>query len=370
VWPDPQEAALGEWTDLAGAIHVHSTYSDGAGDIPAVMAGAAAAGNVDFVLLTDHNTQRPLRDGWESRYEDQRPFLLIGTEVTVEEGAFILALDLPPEWEPIKQRPPQEAIDAVRAERGIALISLPFDVKHPWRDWETRGYVGLEVLNLSTVARRHINFLSLLWLLPVARMRGVPAALRQIVTRPDQALHRWDSLTAGGERQMIGLGALDAHAMMKIGARKYPIPSYTDSFRVVTTHILVPHADSESDASTRKRALYSALRQGRCYFAYDCLGDPAGFSFHGRPADGGPAIPMGGRGCIGTVLEAAAPGASTLIRLFRNGKLVAASWSGGLRHCAGERGAYRVEVSRHSARLGPLALGARPWVFSNPLYIT
>ena len=33
-----------DWIDLAGAIHAHSTYSDGAGDVPTVMAGAAEAG--------------------------------------------------------------------------------------------------------------------------------------------------------------------------------------------------------------------------------------------------------------------------------------------------------------------------------------
>jgi hypothetical protein len=57
-----------EWRDLAGAVHVHSTYSDGAGDVPTVMEAARRAG-VDWLLLSDHNTQRPLRDGWQERYE-------------------------------------------------------------------------------------------------------------------------------------------------------------------------------------------------------------------------------------------------------------------------------------------------------------
>jgi hypothetical protein len=60
-----------EWQDLAGALHVHSTYSDGAGDVPTVMDAAREAG-VDFVLLTDHNTQRPLRDGWRTGTGESR----------------------------------------------------------------------------------------------------------------------------------------------------------------------------------------------------------------------------------------------------------------------------------------------------------
>src|SRR5690242_6172776 len=75
-----RDSGEGDYLDLAGALHIHSTYSDGGGDIPTVIAGACEAG-VDFVLLADHNTQRPLRDGWEQRYEE-RPLLLIGTEVT------------------------------------------------------------------------------------------------------------------------------------------------------------------------------------------------------------------------------------------------------------------------------------------------
>ncbi|MES2459566.1 MAG: hypothetical protein V4671_03225, partial [Armatimonadota bacterium] len=142
-----------DWADLAGAIHAHSTYSDGAGDIPTVMSGAAEAG-ADFLLLTDHNTQRPLRDGWEERYAKSSPFLLIGTEVTVEQGAFILALDMPREWEPTKAQKPQVAINEVLAHGGLPLVSLPFDVKHPWRDWNATGFEGLEVLNFSTIARR------------------------------------------------------------------------------------------------------------------------------------------------------------------------------------------------------------------------
>ncbi len=96
---------LREWRDLAGALHIHSTYSDGASDVPTVMEAAKEVG-VDFLLLTDHNTQQPLRDGWEARYEE-KPLLLIGTEVTVEQGAFLLALDMSPNWEPTRYQPPQ-----------------------------------------------------------------------------------------------------------------------------------------------------------------------------------------------------------------------------------------------------------------------
>ena len=368
--PQNRDTDLPHLADLAGALHAHSTYSDGAGDIPTVMAGAAQAG-ADFLLLTDHNTQLPLRDGWEDKYIKNSPFLLIGTEVTVDKGAFILALDMPSAWEPTKAQKPQVAIDEVIAHGGLPLVSLPFDVKHPWQDWDATGYEGLEVVNFSTIARRHINLLSLVWLLPLYKLRGMMSVLRALLTRPDQAMARWDGLTAGGKRPMVGIGALDAHALMKIGKKKYPIPSYADSFRAAMTHVLLPRdTTSSSDPNRRKRAVYDALRSGNCYFSYDCLGDPKGFRFAGRNKTGTADVSMGGAASIGTKLAAQSPERRTLIRLFEGGKVVSGSVTGQLEHIAETPGAYRIEVYRYAARIGPFFFGARPWIFSNPIYVS
>ena len=57
-------------------------------------------------------------------------------------------------------------------------------MKHPWDAWDATGCEGLEALNLSTVAREHINLLSLAWLLPLWKLKGELAVLRAICTRP------------------------------------------------------------------------------------------------------------------------------------------------------------------------------------------
>jgi hypothetical protein len=334
------------------------------------MAGATEAG-ADFLLLTDHNTQLPLRDGWEQTYTKKSPFLLIGTEVTVEKGAFLLALDMPGEWEPTKGQKPQVAINEVRDHGGLPLVSLPFDVKHPWRDWDAVGFEGLEVVNFSTIARRHINLLSLAWLLPLYRLKGMMAVLRALLTRPDQAMARWDGLTAGGKRQMVGIGALDAHALMKIGKRKYPIPSYADSFRAAMTHLLLrPDDVTPNDPDRRRQAVYDAFRSGRCYFSYDCLGNPKGFMFTSRNKKEESDVLMGGIATLGTELAVESPGIRTLIRLFQGGNVVSGSTSGRLKYAAAAAGAYRIEVYQFSFRIGPFFFGTRPWIFSNPIYVS
>jgi hypothetical protein len=343
--------------DLRGGLHVHTcTYSDGASDVPTVMAAAKAAG-LDFVLLTDHNTLAPLHDGWEEKYPvTDSPFLLVGTEVTVEGGAFVLALDFPNNgWEPTKEIPSQEVINDILAQGAWPLVSLPFDMKHPWEDWDATGCEGLEVINFSTIARRHINIPSLLWLLPLYKLRGSVAAISAICTRPDEAIRRWE-MEIEKKGKSVGIGALDAHALMKIGKKKYPIPSYEDSFKALTTHVLVEKRD--------KPAIYAAFRGGNCYFSYDCLGDPTGTQFYSASGK-----TMGDSAPLGEALIAHSPLPKTLIRLYHKGRVVAASVDSYLSYTPTERGAYRVEMYRYAGKVGNLFLGLRPWVFANPIYV-
>ena len=48
---------------VSGAIHVHTTYSDGSGTVPEVAAAAQEAG-LAFVILSDHDTLKALEEGW------------------------------------------------------------------------------------------------------------------------------------------------------------------------------------------------------------------------------------------------------------------------------------------------------------------
>ena len=71
----------------------------------------------------------------------------------------------------------------------------------------------------------------------------------------------------------------------------------------------------------------------------------------------------------GILLTARAPRTRALLRLYRNGRLVAAARGGRLDYQATKPGAYRAEVYLYRHRVGRLCLGAKPWVFSNPIYL-
>ena len=182
--------------------------------------------------------------------------------------------------------------------------------------------------------------------------------ISSLCARPDAALARWDAELAAGKKS-VGLGALDAHALMKIGKNKYPIPSYENSFRAVTTHV--------HSAERTPDAVHTAIREGNCYFAYDCLGDARGMEF---AADSplSPAQQVVPREGVGVRVYARAPDPKALVRLYFRGKVVAAGW-GELTFTAKEPGAYRVEVYKVARRVGPICLGARPWIFTNPIYV-
>src|SRR4030066_610546 len=64
--------------EYKGAIHMHSTYSDGTKTIPEIIRIAKNCG-LDFILFTDHMTLKPLEDGYQGWHD--RLLVLIGYEI-------------------------------------------------------------------------------------------------------------------------------------------------------------------------------------------------------------------------------------------------------------------------------------------------
>ncbi len=75
-----------------GAIHVHTTFSDGAAGVEEVAAAAVEAG-IDFLVVTDHNPMRPEQrpdDGWYGSV-----FVIFAEEISTDQG-HLLAFGVPP----------------------------------------------------------------------------------------------------------------------------------------------------------------------------------------------------------------------------------------------------------------------------------
>jgi len=388
---------LPRFYDYAGAMHVHSTYSDGAGTVGEI-AGAANRAGLDFLVLCDHSSLQARadgEDGWRGR-----TLVLIGTEVTTDTG-HLLALDVPASFLPA----PDDALAAQRAIQGsggLGFVALPCDLKDHWRDFSRlEEGIGLEVFNLSAIARAKINLPALAAVWRRYRGRRPQSAFSLVSARPAPELRLWDRLTAPPRpglpaRRVVGIGSLDAHAVMKFGRRSLPIPTYDQVFRTLRTHLVTSQPLSHGEGPTRGRQaarerdealVHAALAAGHCYMAYDNFADPAGFTFEAQPAAGTPPprfsspLPLAVMGddlllpAVAAserpafVLTAQAPRTRSLVRLYRDGRLVAAARGGRLEYAVDRPGVYRAEVFLYRHRLGGLCLGAKPWIFSNPIYV-
>lgn len=384
-----QTLSLPGFYDYAGALHIHSTYSDGAGTVPQIAKAANDAG-LDFIVLCDHESlaaRRNRQDGWHGR-----TLVLVGTEVATDTG-HLLALDVPDTFLPT----PHDADAAQRAIHdggGFGFIALPCDLKDHWRDFaRRRPGIGLEVFNLSAIARTKISLpaLALIW----RRYHSAQPqrAFHLVAARPTRELALWDSLLTPPDpthpaQPVVGIASLDAHAVMKFGRRSFPYPTYEEVFRTLRTHVVsrTPLTYGEDlDGERRTQAtqadtalMHSALAQGHCYMSYDNYADPTGFVFEASPATSAknapPAAVMGDSLTLendytSLRLTVQAPRTRSLVRLYRNGRLVAAARGGRLDYVAAAPGVYRAEVFLYRRRLGSLCFGAKPWIFSNPIYL-
>lgn len=385
-----QTLAMPRFYDYAGAMHVHSTYSDGAGTVEEIAAAANRAG-LDFLVLCDHSSLQAHtdgKDGWRGR-----TLVSIGTEITTDAG-HLLALGVPPSFLPAPHDA-EPAQAAIQSSGGLGFVALPCDLKDHWKDFRRMSDgIGLEVFNLSAIARTKINLPTLAEVWRRYNSRSPQKAFDLVAARPAPELKLWDTLTAPPQpglpaRRIVGIASLDAHAVMKFGGRSYPFPTYEETFRTLRTHLLMSEPLSCGEAPSQKRKalekdnalVHSALALGHCYMAYDNYADSTGFTFEAKPLAGesklatalmGDALTFPAESAPGApafLLTAQTPRTRSLVRLYRDGRLVAAARGGRLDYAADAPGVYRIEVYLYRHRIGSLCFGAKPWIFSNPIYL-
>ncbi len=342
--------------EIVGAIHGHSTYSDGTGSFPEILAAAQAAG-LDFLAMTDHDTLQPLQDIGEGFHG--KTLLLIGCEVSPPTN-HLLALGA--STCPSRDQPPQDYIDELRAQGALTFLAHPHDRGVPlakipsyrWDAWPIDRYTGIEVWN-------HLSDWS-------GNLGKLPHALRGVVkphsflAGPEaETLALWDE--AGRTRRVVGIGGLDVHDV-RIGRRPLQLRvfPYPFAFRALLCHVLVP--DWPPALEDAKTALLAAVAAGRLYFANHAMGDPRGLAFRGLTAAGDEAVQMGDE-CEAPGprrLQLTAPRAADL-RILRDGQVIAHSFGRDLACEVGGAGVYRAELRiRRGGRL-------YPWAFTNPIYI-
>jgi len=333
---------------IAGAFHVHTNRSDGAGTIDEVAAAAARAG-LRFVILTDHDDGTRPADPPSYR---SGVLIVDGVEISTSGGHYAVVGMEPPPY-PIAGEP-RDVVEDVARFGGFGVVSHGDSPKPElkWTDWDA-PIDGLEWVNLDTEWRRSGTV-------------TVAKALLGYVFRPSEAigslirhaptmLRQWD--VAATHRRLVALAALDAHS---------GLPSYDACFRTLTTRVELD-APLSGEAAGDARALLAALRAGHHYTTIDARAVPGRFNFTGRRGDH--VAREGDSMTEGEPLDlnvyADAPPRSRIV-LLRNGEVVADSGETRLAYRApGDRAVYRAEVR---LRADP-ATEPVPWIVSNPIYV-
>ena len=350
-----------ELHDLTGVLHVHSLYSDGTGTVEEI-AAAARANELDFVLLTDHDTLAAKERGEEGWHGSV--LVLVGEEVSPYRENHYLAfgLDQPIDHAGLR---PAEIVERVTQAGGFGFLSHPFSKGSerfrrgaggmPWRDLECDGYTGLELWSFVTDSGEQLRSVR-----DLIRFVATPG---RFVDHPPRAnLETWDRLCA--TRRCVALGGIDAHQVgIRIGNHvPLRLMAYKRSFRYLRTHLLVqrPHTrELEHD----RELIDEALRGGHAFIAMDALAPARGFRFW---SDGDPALTMGDEAPAGDrprLLQAELPRPAHM-RLMRDGEQVAvARNSETLGYQADGPGVYRIEAYLRTHGRD------RTWILSNPIYL-
>lgn len=351
--------------DYKGLIHVHTTYSDGAGTAEEVAETADRAG-IDFLITTDHNTLQPMMDQKEGWYHQL--LLLNGEEIRMDVKEYALALGISREVQR-NGRDGQAVVDEIQGQGGMAFISHPIHPRHEWKDWGMKRMTGMEIIDASE-QWEGANPFAVLWALMTYPLNSSYAFLN-LFNKPRDVLAVWDKINQ--TERMVGIYSVDLHGQIRIRKGKYiRFPPMEKVMPLATNHLLLPEP-FQGDPVLDKKMVYEGIREGHLYFSIDLLGDPTGFLFQGTTGNGGKILMGDELTPSGPVtLTASLGGAfqpdSYRIVLIKDGEVVSESSTSPLVFEATDTGVYRVEVE--IKRRSPFFLPrSNTWIYSNPIYL-
>ena len=363
--------------EICGCIHLHTTFSDGGCDYPALVKAARDAG-LDYIGVTDHMTLKGqsagnagLRDG---------VLVLVGYEHNDERNLnHYLAFGTNEIIEGVTD--PQKYIDQIKKKGGIGFLAHPAEKRdyfgnlptsmcdappmsdtiksvikggatappYPWTKWDVKGYDGIELWNQMSD-----------WMEQLSGWRSVIKLFyprRFLANAPPSLLVKWDELNRAGF--ISGIGGVDAHTRkFSFGPFYYTIFPISIELRGIRTHLYIDESVCGDEKKMTQAAL-TALKDGRGFISNFRQGDARSTLIYSESKSGNVQYP--GRSSD----EADPPAAihvklpakvKARIRFLRNGKEVQSTQGNEAQLKISESGVYRAEVYKRS----------NVWIYSNP----
>ena len=347
-------------TRYTGAIHVHSTYSDGGGTVADIVRAGQRTG-LDFVVLTDHDTLQPRFDGHQGYHDGL--LLIVGEEVNTSAG-HLLALGV---GRDVDQRGPLGLPALVREisdAGGLSIAAHPTG-RRPWTDWTLEEMDGLELLNADSEWRddgvlelaRAVVFLPFL----------PDGVFNSLIDRPDEAIRLWTHRAL--HQPVTVIGSVDAHERIPLwGERHLSFPTYERLFGLIRTYVITD-TELTGDAEIDEAMLVDAIRRGSCYLVLEGYEPAPAFSF--ELTRGAIRTPMGSSVGFqeGERIHVTAPSSGPVrIRLYRNELPLIETEGHELFVEVPGPGVYHAEVYQQR---GTLLRGERQrlWIISNAIRV-
>lgn len=265
--PDPDPGLSPRYS---GAIHIHSTYSDGGGSVEDIVRAGQNAGP-DFLVLTDHDTMQPLIDGHQGYHDGL--LLLVGEEVNTSAG-HLLSLGV---GRDVSQDGPlglPALVEEISESGGVSIAAHPTG-RRPWTDWTLEEMDGLEVLNGNSEWRDDgvLELLRAFVFLPFMP----DGVFNSLIDRPDEAIRLW--MHRAQRQPVTVIGSLDAHERIKLwGERHLSFPTYERMFGLIRTYVITG-TELTGDAGVDEEILVNAIHRGSCYVVLEGYEPAPGFSF-------------------------------------------------------------------------------------------
>jgi hypothetical protein len=345
--------------ELTGAIHMHSVFSDGSGEVEDIVRFADEVG-LDYILLTDHNTLRALKEGYEGWYNNT--LLLVGCEINdkLNENHY-LAFGIKEAFS--TRLSAKEYVKRVKESGGIGFLAHPHEkrkhmVEHPpypWTEWELTDFTGIEIWNHMSEWMENLTDQN--------KYQSFIHPLKSINAPPQETLSIWDKLNL--TRKVVGIGGVDAHAHKYnvLGFVEVEVFPYKVLFKSIRTHLLVaedlPKKDDEKSLNKTKLIIYGALASGSCFFANDYQADSKGFRFYAEAGKKkyqmGETVEYNGK----IMLHVFVPSPNSDIMLIHNGELIETIDGNGAEFLVKAPGIYRVEIKHNK----------KAWIYSNHIRV-
>ncbi len=337
--------------ESTGALHMHTTYSDGTGTVPQI-ARYASRHRLEWIIITDHSHLKAKDAGEEGRHSSV--WVLVGSELGDEDREnhyLAFNIDRVPE-----QSDPVDYVRQVKELGGFGAIAHPHEKRdefktlppYPWTAWDA-DIEGIEIWNQLSQ-----------WVEGLTKSNQLMRFMHPLksLTRPDpETMATWDRLNRF--KKVVGYVGVDAHALkypLFFGLLNVKVFHYKVQFRSLRTHLILEEPLDRKDFSRASRQIYTALQNGNHFGSNNRVGNAKGFRFYAI-VDGKIIIPAAridpGKKVefvVNTPLEAE-------IRLLCNGKEIISVKGKTLKYASFQEGVWRVEAHRKN----------RGWIYSNPI---